>query len=75
MAHQLKMTDSSMRSSCDAVEETRPLTGSRAHLEGFYDESHFDREFRHSMGTSPLGRVNGDSRFATTITDHLFEAE
>jgi AraC-like DNA-binding protein len=46
----------------------------RAHLEGFYDESHFDREFRHFMGTSPLGRIRGHSRFTTTIADHLLEA-
>jgi AraC-like DNA-binding protein len=44
----------------------RLLGEKRAHLEGYYDESHFIREFRHFMGTSPM---------STVIGDHLLEAE
>ena len=48
---------------------------SRTHLESYYDESHFNREFRHFLGTSPMNwlRQRADSR--TTIADHLLEGE
>lgn len=49
------------------------LAKRRAHLEGFYDESHFDREFRWFMGTTPMARLRQEARFTTTIGDHLLE--
>ena len=47
----------------------------REHLEPYYDESHFDREFRHFMGMSPMSWLNQMSDFTTVIGDHLLEGE
>ena len=47
----------------------------REHLEPYYDESHFDREFRHFMGMSPMSWLNQMSEFTTVIGDHLLEGE
>lgn len=50
------------------------LPGRRAHLEGYYDESHFDREFWHFTGASPFAYQRDSARFSTTIADHLLDA-
>jgi AraC-like DNA-binding protein len=47
----------------------------RAYLASYYDESHFNREFRHFLGTSPVKWMNEDVRYRTTIADHLLEGE
>lgn len=47
----------------------------RAHLEAFYDDSHFDREFRHFMGTSPVAWLRKSPGFTTFIADHLLQGE
>lgn len=47
----------------------------RTHLEAYYDESHFNREFRHFLGTSPMNWLNDAAQFRTTIADHLLEGE
>jgi AraC-like DNA-binding protein len=47
------------------------LTSRRAHLEGYYDESHFDREFRRFTGASPFARRRDTAGSTTTIADHL----
>ena len=47
----------------------------RSHLEAYYDESHFSREFRHFLGTSPQGWLHQGAEFRTTIADHLLEGE
>jgi AraC-like DNA-binding protein len=47
----------------------------RAHLEPYYDESHFSREFRHFVGTSPMSWLNRQAAFRTTIADHLLDGE
>lgn len=47
----------------------------RTHLEPYYDESHFNREFRHFLGTSPMSWLNRAAGFRTTIADHLLEGE
>jgi AraC-like DNA-binding protein len=49
--------------------------GRREHLEPYYDESHFDREFRHFMGMSPMSWFNQAPDFTTVIGDHLLEGE
>jgi AraC-like DNA-binding protein len=49
--------------------------GRREHLESYYDESHFDREFRHFMGTSPMSWFNQTPDFTTVIGDHLLEGD
>jgi AraC-like DNA-binding protein len=47
----------------------------RTYLEPYYDESHFNREFRHFLGTSPVNWLNEAARFRTTIAEHLLEGE
>jgi AraC-like DNA-binding protein len=47
----------------------------RTYLEPYYDESHFNREFRHFLGTSPGNWLNEGARFRTTIADHLLDGE
>lgn len=46
-----------------------------AQLDGFYDQSHFDREYRHFTGASPLSRRSQPGQFTTTVGDHLLEGE
>lgn len=47
--------------------------GDKTHLEGYYDESHFHRDFRHFLGTTPLQRRR--DAVNTTIADHLLEGD
>lgn len=47
----------------------------RTYLESYYDESHFNREFRHFLGTSPVKWTGETARFRTTIADHLLDGE
>ena len=47
----------------------------RTYLEPYYDESHFNREFRHFLGSSPLGWASEAAQFRTTVSDHLLEGE
>ena len=49
----------------------QPLTA----IEGFYDQSHFNREFRFFTGMAPGARRAGAMASATNITDHLLQAE
>lgn len=49
--------------------------GCRAYLDSYYDESHFTREFRHFLGTSPARWLNHSAEFKTTIADHLLSGE
>jgi len=48
---------------------------SRAYLEPYYDESHFNREFRRFLGMSPITWLNHRAESRTTISDHLLEGE
>ena len=47
----------------------------RSYLEPYYDESHFNREFRYFLGMSPMNWLNHQAEFRTTIADHLLEGE
>jgi AraC-like DNA-binding protein len=47
----------------------------KAHLDAFYDESHFNREFRQFLGTSPLRWLSQSAGFRTTVADHLLDGE
>jgi AraC-like DNA-binding protein len=47
----------------------------RTYLEPYYDESHFNREFRQFLGMSPMAWLNHQSEFRTTIADHLLDGE
>jgi AraC-like DNA-binding protein len=49
-----------------------PLTNA---LDGFYDQSHFNREFRFFTGMAPGERLSGSARGSTTIADHLLWEE
>lgn len=49
----------------------RPMTA----IEGFYDQSHFNREFRHFTGVAPGARLAGAMAATTRIADHLLQAE
>jgi AraC-like DNA-binding protein len=42
-----------------------------AHLEGFYDQSHFNREFRHFTGVAPSTKLAGRMTQGMKISDHL----
>lgn len=44
-------------------------------LDGFYDQSHFHREFRHFTGAAPAERLRGRMQHGTCVTDHLIEGE
>jgi AraC-like DNA-binding protein len=45
------------------------------HLDGFYDQSHFNREFRAFIGAAPTARLALTMEQATSISDHLLAAE
>ena len=47
----------------------------RTYLEPYYDESHFNREFRQFLGMSPMTWLNHRAEGRTTIADHLLEGE
>jgi AraC-like DNA-binding protein len=58
----------------------RRLTSARpeermTHLDDYYDESHFSREFRHFLGATPMNWRNAATHYRTTIADHLLEGE
>jgi AraC-like DNA-binding protein len=46
-----------------------------SYLESYYDESHFNREFRHFLGMSPTKLLSQAAHFRTTVADHLLAAE
>jgi AraC-like DNA-binding protein len=50
----------------------KPLT---AQLEGFYDQSHFNREFRHFTGVAPTVKLAGRMTQGMVVSDHLLQAE
>jgi transcriptional regulator GlxA family with amidase domain len=47
----------------------------KAHLDGYYDQSHFNREFHKFVGVAPGARIEGRILPATTVCDHLLQAE
>lgn len=51
------------------------LAAAHLHLDGFYDQSHFNKEFRTFMGTSPSARLKATLAQATNISDHLLAGE
>jgi AraC-like DNA-binding protein len=55
---------------------TQPWTGaSRIHIDAYYDESHFNREFRHFIGRSPMSWLKQRVGYVTMIGDHLLKGE
>ena len=47
----------------------------RTHLDPYYDQSHFIREFRKFLGTAPTARLAGRMLPVTTVSDHLLQGE
>ncbi len=45
------------------------------HLEGYYDQSHFIREFRHFTGTTPKALLARRTPSSTAVTDHLLRGD
>jgi AraC-like DNA-binding protein len=52
-----------------------PLSAPHRHLDGFYDQSHFNKEFRAFVGAPPTARLRATLLQATSITDHLLAGE
>ena len=45
------------------------------HLDGYYDQSHFNHEFRTFLGVPPGIRLEGRMVPVTTVSDHLLQRE
>jgi AraC-like DNA-binding protein len=45
------------------------------YLDGYYDQSHFNKEFRYFTGTTPSVLVADRSRSSTQVTNHLLEGD
>ena len=43
-------------------------------LDGFSDQSHFNREFRHFMGVAPGAKLAGRMAQGMKVADHLIQA-
>lgn len=54
------------------VARTTPLS---AQLDGYYDQSHFNREFRHFTGMAPQSKVFGRTPAPMIVSDHLLRAD
>jgi AraC-like DNA-binding protein len=52
-----------------------PRRSMSAALDGFYDQSHFNREFRLFTGMAPSAKLAADLPQTMDITDHLLQAE
>jgi methylphosphotriester-DNA--protein-cysteine methyltransferase len=63
---------SAYHSLIDERSSHRPLS---ARLDGFYDQSHFNREFRFFTGLAPSARLRGSGANAMNITDHLLRGD
>jgi AraC-like DNA-binding protein len=48
-------------------------TSLSANLDGFYDQSHFNREFRHFTGVSPSTKLAGRMAQGMKVADHLIQ--
>jgi AraC-like DNA-binding protein len=46
-----------------------------ADLEGFYDQSHFNREFRHFTGVAPGAKLAGRMTLGMKVADHLLASD
>jgi AraC-like DNA-binding protein len=45
------------------------------HLDGYYDQSHFNKEFKHFLGVAPTVRLEGKMPPVTCVCDHLLQGE
>lgn len=44
-----------------------------AHLDDYYDQSHFYRDFKYFTGITPAAKLSASARQGTDITEHLLE--
>jgi AraC-like DNA-binding protein len=51
---------------------SKPLS---SNLDGFFDQSHFNREFRHFTGVAPSVKLAGRMTQGMKVADHLLQAE
>jgi AraC-like DNA-binding protein len=61
--------------SAEPAASSRSPMAARPHLDGFYDQSHFNKEFRAFIGAPPTVRLNATLPQATSISDHLLAGE
>jgi len=45
------------------------------YLDGYYDQSHFNKEFKHFMGVAPSIRLGDEMPAVTSVCDHLLQGE
>lgn len=45
------------------------------HLDGYYDQSHFNKEFKHFLGVAPTVRLGDKLSPVTSVCDHLLQGE
>jgi AraC-like DNA-binding protein len=45
------------------------------YLDGYYDQSHFNKEFKHFLGVAPKVRLGGKMPPVTSVCDHLLQGE
>jgi AraC-like DNA-binding protein len=45
------------------------------YLDGYYDQSHFNKEFKHFLGVAPTVRLADKMSLVTSVCDHLLQGE
>jgi AraC-like DNA-binding protein len=55
------------------ISDDRPRRPYGAGLEGFFDQSHFNREFRHFTGVAPSTKLAGRMTHGMKVSDHLIQ--
>jgi AraC-like DNA-binding protein len=55
------------------ISGNQPRKALSANLDGFFDQSHFNREFRHFTGVAPGTKLAGRMRQGMKVADHLLE--
>lgn len=49
--------------------------GASLYLDGYYDQSHFNKEFKHFLGVAPSVRLGDKMPLITCVCDHLLQGE
>jgi methylphosphotriester-DNA--protein-cysteine methyltransferase len=58
----------------DVIRQGRAVPLS-AQLDGYYDQSHFNREFRFFTGVAPTAKLSGRMPTGMSVSDHLLQVE